>query len=245
MVSAIGDEVLSPWTFLNPVRYCQLTWPPPGRPVSEGTGPIALARFAWAMTRVDGDTASPAACRSPTSASTGTRSGRSSCSTLHPRGPTPRTIPDSLAPRPGCRVDDRAAPVDLRDPARTPSTTTASRTLTLDRPDALNAFTVTMAHELEDAFDRAPTDDDVAAIVVTGAGRAFCAGMDLSADGNVFGLDESRRPDAGRPARAAPEEPYHDGVRDTGGRVTLAIHALPQAGHRRDQRRRPSASARR
>jgi len=64
-------------------------------------------------------------------------------------------------------------------------------TLTLDRPDALNAFTVTMAHELVDAYDRASSDDSVAAVVVTGRGRAFCAGMDLSAEGNVFGLDES------------------------------------------------------
>ena len=46
-------------------------------------------------------------------------------------------------------------------------------TVTLDRPDHLNAFTVTMLHELLDAFDRADADDDVRAIVVTGRGRAF------------------------------------------------------------------------
>ena len=51
-----------------------------------------------------------------------------------------------------------------------------------------------MAGELVDAFGRASADESVAAVVVTGAGRAFCAGMDLSVDGNVFGLDESRRP---------------------------------------------------
>ena len=67
-------------------------------------------------------------------------------------------------------------------------------TLTLNRPEQLNAFTVTMANELVDAFGRASEDDAVRAVVVTGAGRAFCAGMDLSTDGNVFGLDESQRP---------------------------------------------------
>ena len=56
-------------------------------------------------------------------------------------------------------------------------------TLTLDRPDALNSFTVTMAQELERFFRTDATDDGVRAIVVTGAGRAFCAGMDLSAEG--------------------------------------------------------------
>src|SRR5690349_3537251 len=67
-------------------------------------------------------------------------------------------------------------------------------TLTLNRPDQLNAFTVTMANELEIAFTRASADDDVRAIIVTGAGRAFCAGMDLSVEGNVFGLNEDERP---------------------------------------------------
>ena len=59
-------------------------------------------------------------------------------------------------------------------------------TLTLNRLDQLNAFTVEMAHELIDAFERASEDDAVGAVVVTGAGRAFCAGMDLSSSGNVF-----------------------------------------------------------
>lgn len=48
-------------------------------------------------------------------------------------------------------------------------------TLTLSRPDHLNAFTVEMAHELIDAFNRASDDDDVRVVVVTGSGRAFCA----------------------------------------------------------------------
>ena len=66
-------------------------------------------------------------------------------------------------------------------------------TLTLSRPAQLNAFTVEMARELIDAFQRASEDDAVGAVVVTGAGKAFCAGMDLSIDGNVFGLDETLR----------------------------------------------------
>lgn len=96
-------------------------------------------------------------------------------------------------------------------------------TLTLNRPESLNAFTVEMANELVAAFDRASEDDAVGAIVVTGEGRAFCAGMDLSADGNVFGLDETLRP-AMADMRERLEDPaIHDGVRDTGGRVTLSI----------------------
>ena len=59
-------------------------------------------------------------------------------------------------------------------------------TLTLNRPDQMNAFTVEMARELVHAFERASEDDEVGAIVVTGAGKAFCAGMDLSVPGNVF-----------------------------------------------------------
>jgi enoyl-CoA hydratase/carnithine racemase len=96
-------------------------------------------------------------------------------------------------------------------------------TITLNRPEQLNAFTVTMADELEDAFTRASTDEEVAAVVVTGAGRAFCAGMDLSVDGNVFGLDESLRPVFDASASGADDPALADGVRDTGGRVTLAI----------------------
>ena len=61
-------------------------------------------------------------------------------------------------------------------------------TLTLDRPDALNAFDVTMADELRRFFETDAYDDAIRAIVVTGAGRAFCAGMDLSAEGNVSAL---------------------------------------------------------
>lgn len=97
-------------------------------------------------------------------------------------------------------------------------------TLWLDRPDSLNAFTVTMANELESAFDRASADDAVAAIVVTGSGRAFCAGMDLSSEGNVFGLDESLRPTMNDLVDRFEDPQIVQGVRDTGGRVSLAIY---------------------
>ena len=96
-------------------------------------------------------------------------------------------------------------------------------TLTLNRPEALNAFTVEMANELIDVFNRASTDDEVGAIVVTGAGRAFCAGMDLSVEGNVFGLDESQQPTLDDLNNRYDDPEVVDGVRDTGGRVTLAI----------------------
>jgi enoyl-CoA hydratase/carnithine racemase len=97
-------------------------------------------------------------------------------------------------------------------------------TLTLNRPDQLNAFTIVMAHELIDAFNRASEDDEVRAIVVTGAGRAFCAGMDLSGEGNVFGLDEARSPTMEDMEKRLNDPDIISGVRDTGGRVTLAIY---------------------
>lgn len=56
-------------------------------------------------------------------------------------------------------------------------------TITLNRPDKLNAFTGTMMYELIDAFDQVDADDDVRAVIVTGAGRGFCAGADLSTSG--------------------------------------------------------------
>jgi len=95
--------------------------------------------------------------------------------------------------------------------------------LTLNRPDKLNAFTIEMAHELIDAFGRASEDDAVSAVVVTGEGRAFCAGMDLSGAGNVFGLDESRAPTLDDLEQRLEDPGIIAGVRDTGGRVTLAI----------------------
>lgn len=97
-------------------------------------------------------------------------------------------------------------------------------TLTLNRPDQLNSFTVEMANELIDAFNRASDDDEVRAIVVTGEGRAFCAGMDLTSAGNVFGLDESLQPTMEDMEQRLEDPAMIAGVRDTGGRVTLAIY---------------------
>lgn len=96
-------------------------------------------------------------------------------------------------------------------------------TLTLNRPEQMNSFTVEMANELEAAFNRASADDAVRAIVVTGAGKAFCAGMDLTRAGNVFGLNEAQRPTLQDMNERLDDPVIHDGVRDTGGRVTLAI----------------------
>ncbi len=97
-------------------------------------------------------------------------------------------------------------------------------TLTLNRPDKLNAFTGTMMTEMIDAFQKADKDDSVRAIIVTGAGRAFCAGADLSAGANTF--DATKRTD--RPERnAGPADTVDwsdERVRDGGGRLTLAIY---------------------
>jgi enoyl-CoA hydratase/carnithine racemase len=98
-------------------------------------------------------------------------------------------------------------------------------TVTLNRPEQLNAFTVTMANELIDAFERANADDAVRAIIVTGAGRAFCAGMDLSASNNVFGLDEALQPSLADMHERLDDPAILHGVRDTGGRLTLTIFA--------------------
>ena len=104
------------------------------------------------------------------------------------------------------------------------------QTITLDRPDKMNAFTVQMANELVAAFEAASQDDSVGAVVLTGAGRAFCAGMDLSAPGmeeggNVFGLNERLTPTMEDMHARLDDPEIVEGVRDTGGRVTLAIFA--------------------
>lgn len=84
-------------------------------------------------------------------------------------------------------------------------------TITLDRPEKLNAFTRDMLHEMCDALDRADADDSVRAIIVTGAGRAFCAGADLSSGAETFDAN-------GRDDRESGLHP------DGGGILTLRIY---------------------
>lgn len=94
-------------------------------------------------------------------------------------------------------------------------------TITLDRPDKLNAFTARMAHEMIAAFDITDGDDAVRAVIVTGRGRGFCAGADLSAGAATFDYEKLG---AGGPVQADGSIDYgHDSVRDTGGTVTLRI----------------------
>ncbi len=96
-------------------------------------------------------------------------------------------------------------------------------TITLNRPDKLNAFTLTMMQELIAAFDAADADDAVRAVIVTGAGRAFCAGADLSLGGKTF--DRDARDDRARIPLGSDGAPdlSHDAARDGGGRLTLRI----------------------
>ncbi len=83
-------------------------------------------------------------------------------------------------------------------------------TITLHRPDRLNAFTATMGRELIEAFDLADADDGVRAVVVTGEGRAFCAGADLGGGGDTFDWRDLAEGEGSVP-------------RDTGGQVSLRI----------------------
>jgi enoyl-CoA hydratase/carnithine racemase len=100
-------------------------------------------------------------------------------------------------------------------------------TITLDRPDKLNAFTARMMHELLDALDRADADDAVRAVIVTGRGRAFCAGADLSAGASTFdassrgaevGVGASSGSGAGDGGAGVP--------RDGGGLVSLRLFEM-------------------
>jgi enoyl-CoA hydratase/carnithine racemase len=89
-------------------------------------------------------------------------------------------------------------------------------TITLNRPERLNAWTPTMLEELLSAFDRADADDEVRAVVVTGAGRGFCAGADLERGGATFDWTRDREPHPpGAGAVAVP--------RDGGGRFVLRV----------------------
>src|SRR5690606_27518362 len=66
----------------------------------------------------------------------------------------------------------------------------AVATITLNRPERMNAFTDQMARELVRAFDETDANDDVRVVIVTGAGRAFCAGADLGAGGATFDYEK-------------------------------------------------------
>ncbi|HEY8516519.1 MAG TPA: crotonase/enoyl-CoA hydratase family protein [Candidatus Binatia bacterium] len=87
-------------------------------------------------------------------------------------------------------------------------------TITLHRPERMNAFTARMCRELIEALDAADKDDDVRAVVVTGAGRAFCAGADLSSGGDTFD------------ANAKGYQDTIDTHRDGGGLVSLKVYSL-------------------
>jgi enoyl-CoA hydratase/carnithine racemase len=89
-------------------------------------------------------------------------------------------------------------------------------TITLNRPEKLNTFTSRMMLDLIEAFDITDADDAVRAVIVTGSGRAFCAGADLGSGGKTF--DYASRGDVVRD-----EAKVGDVFRDGGGRVTLRI----------------------
>ncbi len=97
-------------------------------------------------------------------------------------------------------------------------------TITLNRPEKLNAFTTTMMNEMIDAFDKVDADDNVRAVIVTGAGRGFCAGADLSAGAQTF--DATRPERAERRAAIRPDGSVdwsNEAIRDGGGLLTLRI----------------------
>jgi enoyl-CoA hydratase/carnithine racemase len=100
-------------------------------------------------------------------------------------------------------------------------------TITLNRPEKLNAFTAQMMLDLIDAFDRADADDEVRVVIVTGSGRAFCAGADLS--GGVatfeFATNVNRAHGPGSAVGIDGEVDWaHEAIRDTAGRVALRIY---------------------
>ena len=93
-------------------------------------------------------------------------------------------------------------------------------TITLHRPDRLNAFTGTMARELVAAFDATDADESVRVVILTGAGRGFCAGADLGRGERSFDAD-----DAGRAAERGDLGTVGGAPRDAGGVVSLRIAA--------------------
>lgn len=108
----------------------------------------------------------------------------------------------------GTRIDFETCYLDIAD---------GVAVLTLNRPDRMNAFTGQMMLDMIAAFDKTDADDAVKAVIVTGAGRAFCAGADLGAGAKTF--DYEARDD--RPERGKKEDLEY--LRDGGGRLTLRI----------------------
>jgi len=97
-------------------------------------------------------------------------------------------------------------------------------TITLNRPEKLNAFTGIMMNEMIDAFDQADADDNVRAVIVTGAGRAFCAGADLSAGPRTFDSTREDRPERRTAFKADGSVDWsNEAIRDGGGLLTLRI----------------------
>ncbi len=90
-------------------------------------------------------------------------------------------------------------------------------TITLNRPDRMNAYTAQMQHDIHAALDRSDRDDAVRVVIVTGAGRAFCAGADLSVGASTFDYD-SRADEARQALRV------NDVYRDGGGLTALRIY---------------------
>ncbi|MCG8392193.1 MAG: crotonase/enoyl-CoA hydratase family protein [Pseudomonadales bacterium] len=88
-------------------------------------------------------------------------------------------------------------------------------TITLNRPDRLNAFTLRMKDEMVHALDEADRNDEVRAVIVTGAGKVFCAGMEMQPEGgeHLFGYDDAEGMD-----------PPLETIRDSGGELSLAIY---------------------
>src|ERR1700738_880868 len=94
-------------------------------------------------------------------------------------------------------------------------------TITLNRPDKLNAFNGPMQKELIDAFDQADKDDDISALIVTGAGRGVCGGAALATAANAYDRDARRGPV--KRLASGKVDSSDPNARDGGGQVTLRI----------------------